>query len=119
MPDLFADVENWVEVDKENYEHEVIGADKPVMLEFWGKKCKKCEDATPMIQRLAEKYLNKLKFCHWECPCLYAVKKLGVRNLPTLYFYANGERVAKLSEKEQINEEAVKKELNSLLKQYS
>lgn len=115
MPDLFADAEEWIEVDKENYEEEVLGSEKPVLLEFWGKKCEKCEAVTPMIKEVAKDYYGNIKLCHWECPCLYAVRELNVRNLPTLYFYKDGERVKEISKKDQIDKKKLREGLETLL----
>lgn len=115
MPDLFANAENWVEIKKETYETEVINAETPVILEFWSKKCEKCQEFTPTMKEIASQYMDKIKFSHWECPCIYAVRELGVRTLPSIYFYKDGEILAKLDEKEQITEENVKENIEKLL----
>lgn len=115
MPDLFTGTKNWKQVNKETYEKEVLKSKKPVLLEFWAKKCEKCEAITPMIKEVTKDYNGDIKLCHWECPCLYAVRELNVRNLPTLYFYKDGERVKEISKKEQIDEAKLREELEALL----
>lgn len=115
MLDLFADAKDWIGVSKGDYEEEILGSEKPILLEFWGKKCDKCEAITPTIKEVAKDYLGDIKLCHWECPCLYAVRELDVSNLPTLYFYKDARRVAEISKKDQIDERKLREELEALL----
>jgi len=96
----------WTEVNEENYRAEVIDSKKPVLVEFWGPKCKDCMEMAPAIQKLSEKFVEKIKFCHFRCPSRYAVLELGIRNLPTFYFYENGKLTKSLSKEDAKPEKA-------------
>ncbi len=112
---LYFDKEYWTEVNERNYEQEVIKSKKPVIVEFWGPKCKDCLAMAPDIHKLAREYSKNVKFCHFKCPSRFAVIELGVRNLPTFYFYKNGEKVVSLS-KESANVDKVKEALKELVR---
>lgn len=116
MPDLFAEAKGWTEVNEDTYKKEVLDSEKPVFLEFWSKKCTKCEDVASTIKSIAKEYENDVKFCHWECPCLYAVKELDVRNLPTVYFYEHGKKVAGFTEKE-VKDQPIREQLQKITAQ--
>ncbi len=103
-----------VEVDEKNYEIEVLRSSNPVMVEFWGPRCKDCIEMAPMIYKISEEYSGKVKFCHFKCPSRFAVLELGVRNLPTFYFYKDGNLLKSLS-KENAIPEKIKEVLETIV----
>jgi len=87
-----------VEVNSENYEREVIQANKPVLVDFWGPQCRPCLALSPHIDRLAEAYRDKAKVTKLDASknrrlCL----SLKVIGLPTFLFYKDGREVGRLS----------------------
>jgi thioredoxin 1 len=114
VDDPFRGKRGWTEVNEQNYRAEVIDSKKPVLVEFWGPKCKDCLEMAQAIQRLSERLAEKIKFCHFKCPSRYAVLELGIRNLPTFYFYERGRLVNSLS-KENAKPEKIGQALEALL----
>lgn len=104
-----------VEVNKENYEEEVLKSDLPVVVDFWGPRCTACLALMPDIEALAQEYKGRVKFCK-----LNAVENrrlcidLRVLALPTFLFYKAGELVSRLSGEEATKEKVVSA-LESLL----
>lgn len=94
--DLFHSEKNWIEVNEGNYEKEVIESKKPVMVEFWGPRCRECMAIARAIHEISERYSREVKFCCFRCPSKFAVLNLGVMSLPTFYFYKEGKIVEKL-----------------------
>jgi len=45
-----------IEVDKTNFEDEVLKAEGLVVVDFWSPKCEPCKELMPHVAKLAEKY---------------------------------------------------------------
>jgi thioredoxin 1 len=48
-------------ITEKNFEHEVAGSDKPVLLDFWAQWCGPCRMLAPVISRIADEYSGKVK----------------------------------------------------------
>lgn len=49
-----------VSIDSENFEKEVLGNKKPVLLDFWAEWCMPCKMLDSTIEELAEEYKGKV-----------------------------------------------------------
>lgn len=82
-----------LEVNKDNFEAEVLSGDKPVFVDYWGDKCETCIQMMPDVHKLEEKYGDKIKFTSLNTSgnrrLAIGQKVLG---LPTMIMYVNGER---------------------------
>lgn len=102
-----------INVDKTNFEAEVLQAEGLVVVDFWSPKCEPCKALMPEVEKLAEKYEGQAKFCKLDTASnrrlAIGQKVLG---LPTICFYRQGEKVAELSKEFSIEDvEAKLKEL--------
>ncbi|MHC4242011.1 MAG: thioredoxin family protein [Planctomycetota bacterium] len=87
-----------VEINSEIFDQEVIQSDKPVLLDFWGPRCRPCLELSPQIDNLEKTYLDKVKIAKIDASknrrlCL----RLKVLSLPTFLVYKNGEEVGRLT----------------------
>ncbi|MCB2292895.1 thioredoxin [Clostridium algoriphilum] len=87
-----------VELNKDNFEVEVLKSDKPVFVDFWGEKCEMCLKLMPGVQSLREKYCDKIKFASLNI----AVSRRTaitqrVLGLPTMIIYNASEKVATIT----------------------
>ncbi len=87
-----------IELSGDNFEPEVVQSDKPVVIDFWGPQCGPCLALMPYVERLEEKYGDKIKILKIDASknrrlCL----NLRVLGLPTFLFYKGGKEVNRLS----------------------
>jgi len=82
------------DVTDNNWGDEVLGSDKPVLVDFWAAWCGPCRMLAPTVEAVAEKYRDKAKVVklnvdeNVESPAKY-----GIRGIPTLILFHNGQEV--------------------------
>lgn len=84
-----------VEITDANFE-EVISSEKPVLVDFWAEWCGPCKMIGPVVEELASDYDGRAvvaKVNVDENPDVSA--KFGIRSIPTLLVFKNGEIVDK------------------------
>jgi len=84
-----------VNVTTENFES-LKNGNLPMVIDFWATWCGPCRMIAPVISELAEKYDGKIVVgkCDVEEADELAAE-FGIRNIPTILFFKNGEVVDK------------------------
>ena len=85
-----------VTITKENYESLKAG-NLPLVVDFWATWCGPCRLVAPIISELAKEYDGKIVVgkCDVEENEDLAAE-FGIRNIPTILFFKNGEVVDKM-----------------------
>ena len=85
-----------LEINDANFEELVMKSDKPVLVDFWAEWCGPCRMVGPFVEELAVEYdgkavVGKVNVDHNPNISM----NFGIRNIPTLLIFKNGQVVDK------------------------
>ena len=89
--------DNIKHVSDATYEADVLKADKPVIVDFWAPWCGPCRMLAPLVEQLADAYVDKIVVAKMNTDENQDIPgKLGIRGIPTLIMYRNGQEVDRM-----------------------
>lgn len=85
-----------LEFTESNFDELVLKSDKPVLVDFWAEWCGPCRVVGPIVEELANEYNGKAVVGKVNVDENQEISfKYGIRNIPTLLVFKNGEVVDK------------------------
>ena len=77
-----------------SFKTEVLDSQIPVMIDFWATWCGPCRIIAPYVEEFAGTYDGKIKVCKLDVDNNnQSATQYGIRSIPTLLFFKNGEVV--------------------------
>lgn len=86
-----------IKVTDSSFKEEVMNAEQPVLVDFWATWCGPCRMIAPMIEELADQFdgraiVAKVDVDHNPLTAM----QFGIRSIPTLLFFKDGQVVDQL-----------------------
>lgn len=83
-----------LEINDQSFEETVLKSDKPVLVDFWAAWCGPCRMVGPIIDEISDDYAGKAIVGKVDIDSNQEfAAKYGVRNIPTVLVFNNGELV--------------------------
>lgn len=77
-----------------NFQKEVLESPEPVLVEFGADWCGACDMLAPILERLREEFNGQIKIARLDVDAgERLVKEYGIRDIPTLALFKNGQVV--------------------------
>ena len=81
-------------ITDENFEAEVLKADKPTLVDFWAEWCGPCKIIAPAVENISNNFEGKLKVGKLDVDSNPVTSStFGIRSIPTLLIFKNGSPV--------------------------
>ena len=84
-----------VKLTVENFEQEVLQAEKPVLVDFYADWCGPCKMMSPIVDEIAEEE-SEIKVCNINIDqAMEIAQKYRVMSIPTFIAFKNGEEAGR------------------------
>jgi len=83
-----------VTVTDSTFDSEVLGSEKPVVVDFWATWCGPCKVVAPVLEEIADEYADKLTVAKVDVDANTDVaRRYQILSIPTISVFSGGELV--------------------------
>lgn len=104
-----------LELNRDNFEDEVLKAEGLVLVDYWSPSCEPCKALMPHIEELEKTYGEQIKFTSLD---ITKARRLAigqkVLGLPVIAIYKDGEKVDSL-----VGDDATEKAVKEMIGKYA
>ena len=80
-----------------SWETEVLGAEGPVLVDFWAGWCAPCHRISPIVEEIADERADELEVFKLDAEAeTKVVMRHDVRAMPTLLLFSGGEEIGRI-----------------------
>ena len=84
--------ENIHHVTDDTWDSDVLGEDRPVLVDYWAEWCGPCKMIAPILEEIASEYSDRIKVCKLDIDSnAQTPPKYGIRGIPTLMLFRDGQ----------------------------
>ncbi|GHT32300.1 thioredoxin [Bacteroidia bacterium] len=85
-----------LEITDKNF-GELLNSGKPLVVDFWAEWCGPCRMVGPVIEDLSKEYSDRVMIGKVDVDAnMDVTSQFGIRNIPTILFFKNGQLVDKV-----------------------
>lgn len=85
-----------IEVTDASFDKEVLQSNVPVIVDFWAEWCGPCRMVAPIVKEISTEFEGRAKVAKMDVDSNPEIPvKYGIRNIPTILFFKNGQIVDK------------------------
>jgi len=82
-------------VTTSTFDEEVLGSDKPVLVDFWAEWCGPCHAVAPVLDRIVEERNGELKLVKVNIDEEQDLaRRYGIQSIPAMILFKDGEPAA-------------------------